>query len=88
MIIWRTHPRWPDTEVSNEGQVRNAITKVLRKPHTSAWGTQTVSVAGTKRTVARLVYETFNGLAPDRVQVGQVDRNKSNLRPGNLYLKR
>ena len=95
MIIWKTINRFPDYEVSNEGQVRRSkggqgaqIGKVLKwHTHTSSgYPDIRFSIDGkqTAIPVHRLVANAFLGDRPDGMQIRHLDGNKLNNHLDNL----
>jgi DNA-binding transcriptional regulator YiaG len=95
MIIWKTIDRFPDYEVSNEGQVRRskggrgAIAGKLLKWHThtsTGYPDIRFSVEGkqTSIPVHRIVATAFFGAKPDDMQIRHLDGNKMNNHIDNL----
>ena len=95
MIIWKTINRFPDYEVSNDGQVRRAtggqgavIGKILRwHTHTSSGYPDIRFNVDRKQTaipVHRLVANAFLGDRPEGMQIRHLDGNKLNNHIDNL----
>jgi hypothetical protein len=95
MITWKTINRFPDYEVSNEGQVRRskggrgAIAGKHLKWHThTATGYPDIrfSVDGKQTAIAvhRIVAEAFLGVRPSDMQIRHLDGNKMNNHITNL----
>lgn len=85
-IEWRVIPEFEKYEVSSNGQVRRIDTQYILKPFKSKWGYLMVdlSIQGkrTRKTVHRLVAETFLGVSD--LPVNHRDGSKTNNALSNL----
>ena len=85
--IWKRIQSFPNYEVSNFGNVRNVITKKMKKKRISNTGYYLVHLWFRKKrkacTVHRLVLSAFKGNYPD-LQCDHIDTNKLNNCVQNL----
>ena len=88
--IWKNVKEYDNYQISNFGNVRNKIRMKEVIPFVSKQGYKRVNLwknnKSKKFSVHRLVWETFNGIVPDGLQVNHIDENKLNNRLDNLNL--
>lgn len=89
-MIWKTHPKFKNYEVSKNGEVRHKDSKKIRKFRLDKNGYHRINIFydGKINTVLahRLVYETFLGERPDGMTINHKDLNKINNCVSNLEL--
>lgn len=71
-------------EANTDGQIRNALTKELRKTHQQGDGYVGVTIRKRGYRVHRLIMECFGGPAPPGTTVDHIDRDRSNNKFENL----
>lgn len=89
---WRPILNAAAYEASSAGRIRKRINKyhperrqfVVLKPDLNKGGYEYVSIAGKKRTVHRVIYETFKGELRSDLVVCHLDGNRTNNNPNNL----
>lgn len=85
-IVWKIHPEFTKYEVSNQGLVRNALTKRIRAMSRNESGYLETSIGGKSMRIHRLVAQTFiqNDLPDIRNQVNHKNGNKLDNAVDNL----